>query len=201
MAIYANTTARLVVVVVLHICRTLLAEATEIVDKLNAKVATDNTVGKVLGITRACAANECSILISYVVNTDLYLTQLVAEYLFTKVEVAENVVLIVLVRKAEVLDVRASCSEGKALPEYPLERTINRVVEVVIHLILAILILAGSGVPRLVERSVPRYCEVDLFGDVTTESYLCIVADVVSVVIGEFVIQHIIPSPKLGVKE
>ena len=91
---HSATTARAIhTVVILDVRRALLAEVAQVVNELNGIVATDHVVPAVLGVTRACRARECAILVEQVVHTDLNLASLILEYLLAEEEVAEHRVL------------------------------------------------------------------------------------------------------------
>ena len=161
--------------VVVDICRALLTEVAEVVVELNGEVATYNAVPCILCITATHAACEGCILVEKVVHTDENLALLVLEELLTKVEVTDEVVLIVVVCKADILVVVNRCGDGEALPEYPLQRTRCSVIEV-----LVLAVLTRERLLRIIIRTVPLDCEVDVLRDVTTERDHSVVAHVVS---------------------
>ena len=157
--INAYRASRLLVVVVRHLGRALLAEVAEVIYELHREVTTDTAVPRILCISRACRANKCCILVEDVVYTNLYLTSLILEYLATEVEVAQNIVLVIFVCEAEILHIRYCCGQGQTLQEYPLQASIYRVVEIVVLCALAYTL---DVVPSLVVCSIPRNGEVDI---------------------------------------
>ena len=158
----------------------------EVIDKLYRNISTDATVPRILGVTRAGCTSKRFVLVEDVVYANLNLASLVLEDLATEVEIAQNVVLVVFVGETDILHIRSTRRECQTLQEHPLYATIYRVVEVVVLLGLT------DGVPSLIVCSVPRYGEVEVLRDVTTEGYACIVADVVGVVGVEYVVNHIL---------
>ena len=159
----------------------------EVIYELYTEIATNHTICHILRISRTGRANKCSILISNIIHTNLNLSTIVTEKLLTEIEVTQNIVLVILVGKAEILHIRARGGEGKALPELPFKSTRCRVVEVVV-----LTIARRSGIPRLVECSVPRYGEVQLLRNVATQCNRCIVTDVICIVGRILVVQHIL---------
>lgn len=75
----------------------------QIIDKLYAVIATDNAVCHILCISRACCATEGCILICDIINTNLYLSATILKYLLTQIEVAEQILLVVVLRDTYIL--------------------------------------------------------------------------------------------------
>ena len=105
------------------ILRCVLTEMTQVVVELDCKVATHNTIPRVLCITTTYVANKGCILIQKVINTNHNLATLALEKFLTEVQVTDKIVLVVVIRKADILVVVNSRCKREALPEHPLQRT------------------------------------------------------------------------------
>ena len=105
------------------ILRSVLAEVAEVVVKLHCEVASHNAVPRILRIATTYGTRKGRILIQEVVNADKHLALTILKELLAEVDVTQQVVFVVVVRKAYILVVVYRCGERKALPEYPLEST------------------------------------------------------------------------------
>ena len=112
--------------------RCILTEVTQVVVELDCKVATHNTIPRVLCVTATYVANKGCILIQKVINTNHNLTTLALEKLLTEVQVTDKIVLVVAIRKADILIVVNSRCKREALPEHLLQRTRCRMAEVLV---------------------------------------------------------------------
>ena len=137
--------------VVRQYARAALAEDAQVVVELHGEVAPDDAVPRVLRVTRAGGACERGVLVEDVVYADHYLAELVAEHLFAYVGIAERIRVVVVVRVAYVLYVRSRGREGKALPEYGIQRTRGAVVEIFVAAAAPGLDdnVAANGIPAL----------------------------------------------------
>ena len=138
---------------------------------------TDDAVGGVLRVTRTRRAGEGPVLVEKVIDADHHFAALVPEDLFTQPDVAQEVILRVIVRKADVLRVGRARREGEAQREDHLQVALRRVVEI------AVLRLVGvQRVGRLVVGAVPREGEVDILRNVAAQHRAEVVADILGVV-------------------
>lgn len=128
-----------------------------VVVELDAEVAAYDAVPCVLRIARAGGAGECGVLVEDVVHANEYLAELAAEDLLADVCVAEEILLVVVVRETDVLVVRGAGGEGEAAPEYEFQVSRCSVVEVAVCRAAC-----GERVLRLVVCAVPREGEIDV---------------------------------------
>ena len=107
-AVWHTTLLYLHTLVLRHILRCILTEEAEIIVELHGEVATHNAIPSVLCITTTYGAYKGIILVEHIVHTHKYLTEFILEYLLTKIEIADEEVLVILISKADIL-VKVSC--------------------------------------------------------------------------------------------
>ena len=137
---------------------------TQVVGKLNSKVTTYDTIPRILSIATTYGTHEGRILVQEVIYTNHNLASLVLKELLAEIYVTNKVVLVIVVRKADILVVVHSSGERKALPEYPLQRSRSRMVEV--------LVSAATCRERLLSiviSAIPLDSKVDILRDIATE--------------------------------
>ena len=100
-----------------------LAEDTEIVVELDGEVTSYDAVPGILGVATTYGAHKGRVLIKEVVDTYEYLALLILEEFLAEVYVADKVILVVLIGKADILVIVNRCGKCEALPEYPLKRS------------------------------------------------------------------------------
>ena len=164
-------------VVILDIRGAFLAEAAQIVGKLHHIIAADHAVRGVLRPSRTRRAGECLVLIEHVVHADHDLAASVAEDFLADVNVAERVVAVVIVRKADILRVGRTRRKREAEREDHLQIPLRRMAEVAVFRIGGI-----ERVGRLVVRTVPRQREIDVLGDVAAQHGTEVVSHIARVV-------------------
>ena len=119
-------------IVVDDILRAVLAEVAYVVVELDAEVTAHDAVPCILRISRSGGAGERGILVEDVVHAYEDLAQLVTEDLLAYVGVAEEVLLVVVVRETDVLVIRCAGREGEAARKYELQIARSRMVEVAV---------------------------------------------------------------------
>ena len=164
-------------VVILDIRGAFFAEAAQIVGKLHHIIAADHAVRGVLRPSRTRRAGECLVLIEHVVHADHDLAAPVAEDFLADVNVAERVVAVVIVRKADILRVGRTRRKREAEREDHLQIPLRRMAEVAVFRIGGI-----ERVGRLVVRTVPRQREIDVLGDVAAQHGAEVVSHIARVV-------------------
>ena len=83
--------------------RGAVTEDAQVVDKLHSHIPADGKVGGVADVVATHRAAEVLVLVKDVVHADAQLAPAVAEYLFADEGVAEQILLVVVIRKAEIL--------------------------------------------------------------------------------------------------
>lgn len=135
-----------------------------VVVELDTEVTAHDAVPCILRISRSGGAGERGILVEDVVHAYEDLAQLVTEDLLAYVGVAEEVLLVVVVREADVLVIRCAGREGETARKYELQIARSRMVEVAVCGAAR-----GERVLGFVVGAVPREGEVHVLGDVATK--------------------------------
>ena len=173
----AGTGGGLDTVVILYIARTLLAETAQVVVELHHIVAADDAVGRVLRVARTRRAREGPVLVEEVVDADHHFAALVPEDLLAQPDVAQEVILRVIVREADILRVGRARREGEAQREDHLQVALRRVVEIAVLRLVRVQRVGG-----LVVGAVPREGEVDVLRNVAAQHGPEVVSHILGVV-------------------
>ena len=164
-------------VVILDVFRPLLAEPAQVVGELHHIVAADHAVGRILRPPRARRTGEGLVLVEDVVHADHDLAALVLEDLFADPGVAQQVGIVVIVRKTDVLRIGHAAREGKAQREDELHVALRRMVEITV-----LGTRFAQRVGRLVIGTGPRKGEVHVLRNVAAQYRAEVVADILGVV-------------------
>lgn len=107
------------IVVIGHVARGTFAEVTQVVNELYHNISAYGTVDYVARISGAGRSVECAVLAEQVVYADKHLATSILEELFAEIEVAECVLLVVVVRETDVLVVFGVGCESETCSENP----------------------------------------------------------------------------------
>ena len=129
-------------------------------------------------------------MIENIIHSNQNFATTILEELLSKIEVAEDILLVVVVRETDVLMIGCISRKGKARTKYPFHRCRSRMTEIIVDDVLAKIRLCDA-VPRLIISASPRERKVDIFGDIAAYRKAEGVADIVCLVDAEIVICNI----------